>query len=228
MMTVLEFAQGPALAFALTVFVAGTLWRLVGILRLPRHADLSPARAGAPSPLAGALHANLRAMWPRPEFRPRTMHVVLNGYAFHIGLALVVFGYAPHIAFVQRLTGLSWPALPDPVMYVAAGVTIVTLLVALWLRLTDAVRKRLSTADDWISWTVTMLPMLTGMAVATEPSAALLARDHVVYGGPLALHLLSVELLLIWFPFGKLMHGVLFAFSRSATGMRFSHRGVRT
>jgi hypothetical protein len=39
-------------------------------------------------------------------------------------------------------------------------------------------------------------------------------------------HLLSLELLLIWFPFGKLMHAFLFAFSRGASGMRFSHRGV--
>jgi hypothetical protein len=41
-------------------------------------------------------------------------------------------------------------------------------------------------------------------------------------------HLLSLELFLLWFPFGKLMHAVLFAFSRGATGMRFGHRGVRT
>jgi hypothetical protein len=38
---------------------------------------------------------------------------------------------------------------------------------------------------------------------------------------------LSLELLLIWFPFGKLMHAVWFALSRGATGIRFSHRGVR-
>ncbi len=65
------------------------------------------------------------------------------------------------------------------------------------------------------------------MAVLGEPSSAILARDHVIYGGPLAVHLLSLELLLIWFPFGKLMHAFLFAFSRGATGIRFSHRGVK-
>ncbi len=226
-MTLLEFARGPALAVALTVFVAGTLWRLVAILRLPAQADLSVPRAGAPAPWIGALHGIGRGFWPRREFRARTLPVALNGIAFHVGLALVVLGYAPHIAFVQRLTGLSWPALPDPVFAVAAGVTIVTLLVALAMRLSDAVRRRLSTADDWISWSVTMLPLLTGMALVAEPSAALLAPGHIVYSGPLALHLLTVELLLIWFPFGKLMHGVLFAFSRAATGARYSHRGVK-
>ncbi len=71
------------------------------------------------------------------------------------------------------------------------------------------------------------LPIFTGMAVMSGPSDAILAREHVLYRGPLAVHLLTLELLLIWFPFGKLMHAVLFAFSRGATGIRFSHRGVR-
>ena len=226
-MTWLEFARGPALAFAVAVFVLGTLWRLIGVLRLPALPDLSPARAGAPSPLSAVLHANLRAMWPRPEFSRATKLITFNGYAFHIGLAVVFFGYAPHIAFVRRHTGLSWPALPDAVMYFAASITIVSLLMALALRLNDPVRKKISTADDMISWTLTFLPFVTGMAVTSDPSAALLARDHVIYAGPLAVHLLSLELLLLWFPFGKLMHAVLFAFSRGATGLRFGHRGVR-
>ena len=226
-MTWLEFARGPALAFAVTVFVLGTLWRLIGVLRLPALPDLSVARAGAPSPLSAVLHANLRAMWPRPEFSRATKFITFNGYAFHIGLAVVFFGYAPHIAFIRRHTGLSWPALPDVVMYVAAIITIVSLLMALALRLNDPVRKKISTADDMISWTLTFLPFVTGMAVTSDPSAALLARDHVIYAGPLAVHLLSLELLLLWFPFGELMHAVLFAFSRGATGLRFGHRGVR-
>lgn len=226
-MDLLEFARGPGLAVSLTVFVLGTLWRLAGILRRPRLPDRSPARDGAPSKLTGALHANLRAMWPRREFLPTARFVMINGYVFHIGLAIVVFGYAPHIAFVQRLTGLGWPALPDAVMYVSASATIVALLLALAMRITDPVRRSISSADDLISWTLVFLPLFTGMAVAGDPSQAILARDKVLYGGPLAVHLLSLELLLLWFPFGKLMHAVLFAFSRGATGVRFSHRGVR-
>ena len=226
-MTLLEFARGPALAFALIVFVIGVLWRLFGVLRLPRRPDLSPAREGAPSALAAAWHANLRAMWPRSAFAPSTHFITLNGYAFHLGLALIFFGYAPHIAFIRRVTGLSWPALPDAVMYVAAAVTIVSLVFAGAIRFTDPVRRTISTADDWITWTVTFLPVVTGMALSIEPSASILARERVLYDGPLAVHLLSLELLLIWFPFGKLMHAFFFVFSRGATGMRFSHRGVK-
>jgi nitrate reductase gamma subunit len=150
-----------------------------------------------------------------------------NGYVFHIGLALIVFGYAPHIAFVRRLVGFGWPALPDGVMYFASGVTMLALLFALFQRIADPVRRLISSPDDYISWTLTLLPIFTGMAVLGTPSDAILARDHVVYRTPLAIHLLSLELLLIWFPFGKLMHAVLFAFSRGATGLRFARRGVQ-
>jgi nitrate reductase gamma subunit len=226
-MDLLNFARGPALTLALVVFVLGTLWRLAGVLRRPRMRDLSPPRAGAPSNLMGALRAIVRGMWPRKEFGQAALVTTVNGYVFHIGLALVFFGYAPHIAFIRRITGLSWPALPDMVMYPAAGATIVSLLLALASRLTDPVLRKISNADDMITWTITFLPILTGMAVVGEPSAVILARDHVIYAGPLAVHLLTLELLLIWFPFGKLMHAFLFAFSRAATGMRFSHRGVK-
>lgn len=225
-MDLLDFARGPALTVSLAIFVLGTLWRLLGVLRRPRMPDRSPPRAGASSRLAGATRAIVRGMWPRKEFRRTALYTAINGYVFHIGLALVFFGYAPHIAFIHRVTGLWWPALPDSVMYLAAAATILSLLLALLFRLTDPVRKMISNADDMISWTITFLPIVTGMAVLSEPSAAVLARDHAIYPIPLAVHLLSLELLLIWFPFGKLMHAFLFLFSRGATGMRFSHRGV--
>jgi nitrate reductase gamma subunit len=226
-MDLLDFARGPALAVALVIFVLGTAWRLWGVLSRPRMPDLSPAREGVPSNLAGAWRNILRCMWPRKEFGPGALVTTINGYVFHIGLALIFFGYAPHIAFIRRLTGLSWPALPDMVMYVAAGFTIIALLLALVVRMADPVRKKISIADDWITWTITFLPVITGMAVITESSAIVLARDHAIYRGPLAVHLLTLELLLIWFPFGKLMHAFLFAFSRGATGIRFNHRGVK-
>lgn len=226
-MDLLDFARGPALALSVAVFVLGTAWRLAGVLRLPARPELSPRRPGADSRWAAATGSVLRGLWPQRRFGPVALVSAVNGWLFHIGLALVALAYAPHIEFVRRHTGLHWPALPDAVMYLAAGVTMVALLFAAWQRLNDPVLRLISRPDDWISWTVTFLPFATGMAVIGEPSAALLARDAVLYRGPLALHLLSLELLLLWFPFGKLMHAVLYGFSRAATGARLGHRGVR-
>jgi nitrate reductase gamma subunit len=222
----LDFARGPALVVSLTVFVIGTLWRLIGILRLRRLADRSLPRTGTPSPPRAVANAVVRGMWPRAEFGQAAAVTTFNGYVFHIGLALIFFGYAPHIDFIRRLVGFGWPALPDVVMYLASGFTMLSLMFALWWRISQAERRLISGADDYISWTLAILPIVTGMAVMSVPSEAITARDHVIYRAPLAIHLLSLELLLLWFPFGKLMHAVLFVFSRGATGLRFARRGV--
>jgi len=217
-MDLLDFARGPALQVALAVFVLGTLWRLAGVLLLPRLRDLSPAREGAPAPLAGALRIIVRRMWPRPEFAQATMFMTINSWIFHVGLAVVVFGLAPHILFIRNLLGLHWPALPSNLVYGVGVVTLASLVAVLVRRLRHPVMRLLSHAGDYISWLMTALPVATG----------LLATAHIGarYETLLALHILSIAALLVWFPFGKLMHALLFAFSRGATGIRFSHRGV--
>ena len=212
-MQLLELARGPALLFSVTVFVLGLAWRLYGILRRPVRADHSAPRRSDLA--AGGLRAIFAKMLPPKGVKVRRA-AMANAYAYHIGLALVAFGYAPHIAFVARYTGVSWPALPEPVFYLAAGVTIVGLLVALLARLTDPVLQLLSRFDDWFSWAVTMAPMLTGMALIGAPAQPL----------PLAIHLLSLELLLVWLPFGKLAHAALVFVSRWRTGADFTRKGA--
>ena len=212
-MQLVELARGPALFFSVTVFVLGLAWRLYGILRRPVRPDYSAPRRRDLA--AGGLRAIFAKMLPPRGVKVRGA-AMANAYAYHIGLALVVFGYAPHIAFIERCTGLSWPALPDPAFYLAAGVTIVGLLIALLARLTDPVLRLLSRFDDWFSWAVTMAPMLTGMAIIGASA------------GPvaLAIHLLSLELLLVWLPFGKLAHAALVFVSRWRTGADFARKGA--
>lgn len=223
-MDLLDWARGPLLAAAIAIFVAGCAWRAFSLLRLPQRAPSSRARDAFGT--AAAARAALRRFAVPRGFAPSATLVTFNPYVFHIGLALVVFGYAPHIAFVRRLTGLSWPALPDAAMYVAAGATIASLLLALLFRLTDPVLRRISATDDYLSWAVTLLPLLTGMAVVGEPSDALLGHA-TAFRVPLAVHLLSVELLLVWFPFGKLMHAFLAIPARMQLATFFGRRGVR-
>jgi hypothetical protein len=83
----------------------------------------------------------------------------------------------------------------------------------------------LSSFDDWFSWLVTILPMLTGMAVISLP----LDRPYPpvpLDPTPLAIHLLSLELLLVWLPFGKLAHAFLVFVSRGMTGAAFARKGA--
>ncbi len=222
-MDLLDFARGPALWTSIAVCILGLAWRLSAILRRPARPDWSEPRSTATS--AGALRMIVRRTWHHETFRERTFLSSLNAYAYHVGLALVFFGFLPHIEFVRRLTGLAWPAVPGWLFVLAVAATFVGLGWALIARLTNPVLKLLSGFDDYFSWGVTILPLITGMAVIS------LALDQPYPARPLApvpvaIHLLSLELLLVWLPFGKLSHAFLVFLSRGYTGAAFARKGA--
>jgi nitrate reductase gamma subunit len=223
-MGLLEIARGPALWASLAVLAAGSLWRIAGILRLGSRPDLSTPRSTRW--LAGAMRGIFARMIPRAEFRHRGKLGVWNGYVYHLGLAVIVFGYLPHIRFIERLTGLAWPPLPGPVVYVCVGLTFVSLFIALLERVTDPVRRLLSGFDDYFSWFVVVLPLATGMIVIHQSYAPGATLTPALDPLPLAIHLLSVELLFLWLPFGKLAHAFLVFASRGVTGAALTRKGA--
>ena len=76
----------------------------------------------------------------------------------------------------------------------------------------------LSNFDDYFSWFVTMLVIVTGLAA----TAHLGARYETLLG----LHILSFDLLLVWFPFGKLMHAFYLVPSRAINGALLARKGA--
>jgi nitrate reductase gamma subunit len=218
-MSLLDFARGPALEAAIAIFLFGVAWRLLALFLLPRARDMSVARKGAPSAISAAASGFLRHMWVPRNFGQTSMFAVVNGYIFHLGLAIVVFGFAQHILFIKGLFGISWPGLPTSVISIAGIVTLASLVAALVRRVTNPVMKLISTANDYFSWLITFLPVATGLLAVSHLGAR--------YETLLAIHLLSVSALLIWFPFGKLMHAFLVFVTRSETAISYSRRGVR-
>jgi nitrate reductase gamma subunit len=130
-----------------------------------------------------------------------------------------VFFLAPHILFFQDLFGISWASLPNNVIYAISIVTMVSLIAALVMRYANPAQRIISTFDDWFSWLVTFLPVLTGIIATSHLGAR--------YETLLGLHILSVSLFLVWLPFGKLMHFFLVFVTRSQTGAHLSHRGAQ-
>jgi nitrate reductase gamma subunit len=223
-MDLLEFARGPALWFSLFVLAGGSAWRMVAIFRLGTRPDLSEPRNT--QRYAGALRGIFVRMIPRKEFRSGGKLGIFGGYVYHLGLAAIVFGFLPHILFVKRLTGLAWPPLPEALVYLAVGPTFIALLMVLFERLTHPVLRLLSGFDDYFSWFVVFLPLLTGMAVADGSYAQPTPGGAPLYPLPLAIHLLSVELLFIWLPFGKLAHAFLVFMSRGVSGIALTRKGA--
>ncbi len=214
----LNFARGPALRISLGIFVLGITWRLVRLFLMPRINVSSVSRVGAGSVMLGGVTEFFRKMRTGKAFAGRTTLSQINGWVFHVGLLIVVVGLGAHIMFIKHLFGVSWPNLPSNVVFLVAVVTLVSLLAALYHRMTSPVLRIISTSNDYFTWFVTTLPLVTG----------LLATMHLGlrYETLLALHILSICLLLIWFPFGKLMHAFLVFVTRGKTGMEKARRGV--
>jgi nitrate reductase gamma subunit len=217
-MDLLAFARGPALTASLTIFVLGVIWRLASILLLPWTKDYSRPREDAPSRFMAALEGIVSKMWPHRAFWHVAFFPIVNGYVFHIGLAIVVLAFTPHILVIKALFGVSWPGLPNAVIYAVGVITAVSLFAGVLHRVFSPVQRLISRTDDYISWALTLAPVITGLMA----SAHIGARYETLF----AIHILSVCVFFIWFPFGKLMHAFLFFFSRGATGIRFKHRGA--
>jgi len=217
-MDLLEFAKGPALQVAAYILVAGSIWRIVGIILLKEKPDFSDPRQ------SGGLMAAFKVIYTRsfsaPAFKRATMYPKMLAYVMHIGLFAVVFLFVPHIMFFQGFLGFDWPGLPNNIIYLL-GVSSVAAGIALIVRrMTSPVLKLISNFDDYFSWLVTVLPLVTGLMIPV--------RMGLRYETILAIHILTVALLMIWLPFGKLGHTFLVFITRGTTGMVFERRGAKT
>ena len=213
----LTWVRGPGFQIASIIFALGITLRLAEILMLGRKADLAEAKGSA---MGGGLRTIVSRTVPDASTFKRSAFTVVSGYIFHIGLFIVIFLYAPHILFFKDLLHISWPALPSTIVDAVAVITIITLLIVLFYRLKDPVKRFLSTFDDYVSWIVTILPLITGY----------IAFHRVGMSAPslIAIHIISVELLMIVFPFTKLMHAFTIFLARWYNGAISGYRGVQS
>ncbi len=205
--------KGPLWYFSLAVFCIGVLWQLGRIVFAARKADLSVARGSASG---GALRNVFSRFVPHREIAPRIRLQVFAGYMFHLGLFALLFFAAPHVHFLEEhLLGFGWTPMPHWAFIVSAQVAFFGLIL-LWLRrMLNSVSRLISTTDDHIATILTFVVMLTGCLALGKGFHALNL-----------LHLFTVELLMIYFPFSSLMHAFTFVTSRAFTGAWFGRRGI--
>ena len=211
----LTWVRGPGLDIALSIFALGVLWRLFEIYSIGRKKDISEPRHRSG---ASGLHTVFRRSLPPPGMIKRSPVSYIGGYIFHVGIAIIVFLFAPHILVFTNLVGLSWPGLPSQFVDMVTIVTMAAMLVVLADRIIKPAKRFLSTFEDWFTWAITFIPILTGW----------LAVQHLLlpYTWMLALHILSVEIFLAVLPFTKLFHAFTLLGSRWYNGKINGHRGV--
>ncbi len=210
----LDFVEGPLWYAAVVVFVAGVTIRLVEVLAKGVKPDLAPSRADG---TAGALRTIVTRSWTAEGFtRGATFHLIA-GYMFHIGLFVLLLWAAPHVDFIrERILGFGWTPAPHWLFIVAADLAFAGIIL-LWLRrIMHPVMRRISTFDDHAGAILTFVVMFTGCM------ALLKSHDSLR-----AIHMLTVCLWLMYFPFSRLMHAFTFTLSRGYTGAAMARKGVR-
>jgi nitrate reductase gamma subunit len=213
----LDWVRGPGFQIASIIFVAGVIIRLAEILLLGRKTSFAEARGSA---MLGGLRTIVTRSLPHKTTMQRSAFGIVAGYLFHIGLFVTIFLFAPHIFMFEAVSGLSWPSLPTAIVDAFAVITIIALLAVLINRFHNPVLRHITNAEDILVWTVTILPLITGY----------FAFHRIGVAAPtlLAIHILSVELLLVVFPFTKLMHTFTLFFARWYNGAISGYRGVQS
>ena len=219
LMDLLGFARGPALKVALAIFCLGVAWRIVGFALLRLRRDLNKPRASVLKCLTGGLVTVGSRSWPHPEFIARTGAGEALGYSYHIGLFIVVLLFTPHIVFLGSLFGFTWPGLPS---------SLITVISVLTLTLVSggAVSARDQSGDAHAVEFRRLLQLVhhhAGDASRDSPPPPTSARRTRRCS---AVHILSVDVLLIWFPFGKLMHAFYIFPSRAINGALLARKGA--
>ena len=213
----LMWARGPALQVATIIFLIGVLVRILEILVLGRKANLAEARGSA---VAGGLRTIVTRSFPdRGTLRRSTFNIVA-GYVFHVGFFVVLLLFAPHILVFRDVLGFGWPSLPTPVIDATTLVTIIALLAVLVHRVRHKVMRFLTRFEDYLVWFVTILPLITGYLA--------FHRIGLTPTTLIAIHILSVELLMVVFPFTKLMHAFTLFMARYYNGAIAGYRGVKS
>lgn len=211
----LLWARGPAFEIATVILVMGMIVRFIEILMLGRKGNLATPRGSA---TVGGFRTIVTRSIPDKGTLERATFTIVMGYIFHIGLFVVIFLLAPHILVFSKVLGLSWPALPTTIIDAVAVITILALVAVLVNRLNNKVKRYLSGSMDYLVWGLTTLPLITGY----------MAFHRIGFSGPMliALHIMSVELLMIAFPFTKLSHAFTLFLARFYNGAVTGLKGV--
>ena len=211
----LSWARGPGLQIATVIFVAGIVIRFFEILMLGRKTNLAEAKG---SEMSGGLKTMFTRTVPDRATYKRSAFTITAGYIFHFGLFITFFFYAPHILLIKDIIGIGWPSLPTALVDATAVITIISLLAVLANRLNNKVMRYLTNFEDLLTWFLTLAPLVTGY----------IAFHRIGFTAPtlLAVHILSVELLMIVFPFTKLMHAFTLFLARWYNGAVSGYKGV--
>jgi nitrate reductase gamma subunit len=218
---ILEFSRGPMFYGALLFFIAGMVYRLITVASLGWNKDLAKSRG---SKGAGVAKSFLRGgiifpFFPREKAAyARNPIIYIAGGLFHLSLFVVVILGTAHMLVWKSLIGIGWPTLPLPIGDWMAAVGIIAMVALLVNRMVHPVMKLLTGPAEILNWLFVFLPMITGYMMTHH----MFFPYEVLY----SLHMVSINVMLVWIPLSRISHFMFYFFSRTIHGVEWGKRNA--
>jgi nitrate reductase gamma subunit len=220
--------------FAAAAFIFGLLLRLYGYLRTP--APLPVAATPAPETETGVVLRMAGDVLIFPNLFKADKWLWIGAWIFHVALAAILFRHLRY--FTYPIPGLV--LYMEPVALLFGYLFGIATLYLIWRRLALPRTLYLSNVPDYIALALLGGIAATGILISYWLHANLVDVKAFIMGlltlrpvappkHPLFLvHFLLVSMLMIYFPFSKLLHagGIFFSPTRTQT-YRIQHDGQR-
>jgi nitrate reductase gamma subunit len=201
----IEFARGPLFRASLTVLVLGLGYRIV--LAMTNAAGAWRRAGDRALPWRAITVGTLEWVFPIKLLRLRPLLSVAS-FCFHLGLVVVPLFLLGHVALLPGILPAWWPVLGATVADALTLLAIASCLFIFAARLAPGPTRALTGAADLVLLVVLLLVLVTGLLAAkptwTPVDARLLLLLHVLFG--------NAALVLV--PTTKIVHCVLFPFTR--------------
>jgi len=196
-------------ALALIVFGAGIFLRLGWILARGAGTKVISRSTAAKDSLRAVLHGLVPFgavyMRRRPAF-------TLITFFFHLGVFITPLFLVAHSVLLYESWQVEWWSLPDALADAMTLIVVLATLFFLFRRLSVPQIRKVTRPTDILLLILILICFLS----------AFLAYHQLGFYHPLlVVHVISGNILLIVFPFSRLMHMILFFFTRASLGSEF-------
>ncbi len=209
--TLYNFLRGPMVWVAFTIFVLGSIYRIITLINLAKKEKVIFPFINGKASIKSILH------WLTPfgsrNWRLKPYFTIFT-FLFHTGLIFVpIFLYAHNVLWYESW-GISWCTLPDAIADVWTVFVIAGCIFFIGRRIFDPTVRFVTNFVDFIFIFICLFTFLTGF----------FAHYPVIlpYRAMLNLHLMFGEIMLISIPFTRLTHMYYFFMTRAYMASQFA------
>jgi len=209
-----NFVSGPLVWVAFILFIGGSLYRIISMLRL-----VNAKEKWIFSYMSWNYSFRSIFHWLTPfatvNMRKHPVMTVVT-FIFHICLLITPLFLLGHIVLFDEAWNVSWATLPDGVADIMT-LAVVGSCLFFWLRRLVSPEVQYGTsASDFVILAIVAAPFVTGYMAY---------QQWFNYPVVMILHIVSGEIMLVAIPFTRLSHMLFAPFTRAYMGSEFG--GVR-